>query len=288
MNRNSIMRLLIAITILGLALQGAACSEHRSSAAISEKEEARDEKGDLPEREETRQSYKLAVGATVKVSGINGPIDVETTDGDTAEVHIIRSARSRDNLDFRKITIEHTPDSLIVRGEDNDSGSGLLSWFKPSVTVRHRVTLKLPRQVDLTASGANGPVTVGEIDGQVRVKGVNGPVTLAQAASSAEISGVNGPVTATIIRVTDDGLRVSGINGPVELQFGEGLNAYVEVKGLNGRFQPELPDVVMEEKSSHRYRARIGEGGTPITISGINGSVRLSPASTKGQPAAAQ
>ena len=287
MKRNSIMRLLIAITVLGLALQGAACNEHGSKAADDGKE-ARSEKDDLPEREETRQSYKLAAGASVKVSGINGPIDVETADIDTAEVHIVRSARSRENLDYRKIIIDHTPDSLVVRGEDKNSEGGLLSWFRPSVTVRHRVTLKLPRRVDLTASGANGPVTIGEIDGQVRVSGVNGPVTLAQAESSAEISGVNGPVNATIVRIADKGMRVSGINGPVELRFNESLNADIQVKGLNGGFHPEVPDFVMEEKSPHSYRARIGEGGTPITISGINGSVRLSAASAKGQSSAAQ
>ena len=288
MKRNSIMKLFVAIAVLGFALQGVACSEHSSSAAAREKEEASGDERDLPEREETRQSYKLAAGASVKVSGVNGSIDVETADIDTAEVHIVRSARSRENLEFRKIKIEHTPDSLILEGGENDSDDdGLFSWFKPSVTVRHRVMLKLPRQVNLTANGTNGPVTIGEVAGSVRVSGVNGPVTIAQAESSAGISGVNGPVTATIIKITDDGFRVKGVNGPVELHFNESLNASIEVKSLSGNFQPELPNLVMEKKDSNSYRARIGEGGTPIIISGINGSVRLLPASLKDQPSAA-
>lgn len=287
MNSKSIIKLIIFATILGLGLQAAGCVSHRSSADESEKARSEkgdpseaNEKGDLSERDEIRQNYKLAPGAQVKVSGINGPVDVETADVDTAEVHIVRSARNREYLDYHKIIIEHSSDSLVVRADkESDSGGGLLSWFKPSIDVRHRVTLRLPRAVDLTTSGANGPVTVGEIEGRVRVSGVNGSVTLAHAESSAELSGINGRVKATIVRVSDEGLRVSGINGQVELWFGEKLDADLEVKGLNGKLTADVPDVVMEEKGSHRYRARIGEGGAPITISGVNGSVRLSPAS---------
>ena len=45
---------------------------------------------DYTEREEINQTYELAPGASVQLSVISGSVDVETTTGNTAEVHIVR------------------------------------------------------------------------------------------------------------------------------------------------------------------------------------------------------
>lgn len=51
---------------------------------------------DYSERDEINQTYQLSAGARVEVRGINGTVDIETSSGNTAEVHIVRSARSRE------------------------------------------------------------------------------------------------------------------------------------------------------------------------------------------------
>src|SRR5689334_11466089 len=67
------------------------------------------------EHDEFNQSYTLAAGARVEVRGINGTVDIETANGSTAEVHIVRSARSRDDLNYHKIIVEQTANGLVVR-----------------------------------------------------------------------------------------------------------------------------------------------------------------------------
>jgi len=121
------------------------------------------------------------------------------------------------------------------------------------------------------------------------VSGINGAVKLEQARRIAALSGINGSVEAAIAGIVEGGIRISGVNGKVELRFSEDLNADVRVDGINGGLQAELPNVTMEEKKGRgNYRARIGEGGIPITVSGVNGSVRLSPAGrTSGDNSAA-
>ena len=53
-------------------------------------------------------------------------------------------------------------------------------------------------------------------------------------------------------------------------------NADLTAKGMNGRVRSEIPEVTVDkEEYSSRYSARIGNGGAPISISGINGNVRL-------------
>ena len=44
-------------------------------------------------QEEIRQSFQLAPGARVEIKSINGSVDVEAVDSDTAEVHVVRTAR---------------------------------------------------------------------------------------------------------------------------------------------------------------------------------------------------
>ncbi len=93
---------------------------------------------DLAEKEEIRRSVELAPGSHVEIRSINGYVDVETSDTNTAEVYVVRSARKRADLDARKFIVESTPNSLIIAGE-SDRGTR-------KADVRVRVSVKLPFQ----------------------------------------------------------------------------------------------------------------------------------------------
>jgi hypothetical protein len=237
----------------------------------------RSDDSEFTEKDEVRQSYQLNSGAAVRISGINGAVDVETTSGSTAEVHIVRSARNRADLEHRKVIIEHTGASLVVRGE-KDSERRYTRGENPQ--VRQRVTLRLPRRIDFTASGINGKTTVGEVDGPVKLSGINGKVEVAQAVGYSELSGINGTVVVTIAQLGERGIRVSGVNGAVELRFSDALNADLKVTGINGSVNADMPNVVVQGTvSRNNFNARIGSGGSPIDVSGVNGRVSLMPRS---------
>jgi hypothetical protein len=123
----------------------------------------------------------------------------------------------------------------------------------------------------------NGRVAVGAIEGPIQLSGINGAVEVGQAVGYANISGINGRVKVNIVRLSERGINVNGVNGGVEIQFGEDLNADVEVTGINGRVNADVPNVtVMGKLERNNFRARIGGGGTPIIVNGINGHVKLS------------
>ena len=219
-------------------------------------------------------SFQLEPGARIEVSGINGPVEVLTIAGQTAEVHVKTTARDGADLESRKLTVRQTPTGLIVHAESSD-GFRFWRWLSGG-EVRHHVTLKVPRQVELSTSGVNGRVQIGQVAGAVRVSGINGRVEVARATDAVHVSGVNGAVTIGVGELGGEGVRVSGVNGSVEVRFGENLNADVNVNGLNGGFSVNAPNVTTEEPPNRSSRrARIGHGGTPISISGVNGSVRL-------------
>lgn len=235
-------------------------------------EAAQNKTDELNERDEMRRSVRLGAGATVEVRGINGAVQVETSETDTAEILIVRSARTRENLEHRRVSIEASEGRLVVRGEnDNERDSS-------RAEVRQRVTLRLPRRITMNVRGVNGHVTLGEIEGSVQVSGVNGRVEIRGATGAAEVSGVNGAVTLVVARLGERGLDVSGVNGDVELQLDAGTNADLSGTGVNGQIDSRLSNVAVESGLSRgTIRARIGAGGAPIRVSGINGRLIIAP-----------
>jgi DUF4097 and DUF4098 domain-containing protein YvlB len=221
---------------------------------------------DLAERDEINQNFQLSPGVRVSVSGINGPVDIVTSHSQNAEVHIVRSADNRDDLAHHRIIVEQISGGLSVHGENDHSRA----------RVRQRVLLNLPRQVDLDVSGVNGRVKVGELDGPARVHGINGRVEVGQATGFCDVSGINGAIVMTLAQLGDRGLHMSGINGGIELRFAPDVNADLEVSSINGAVYTEMPNVTMQGKwGPNNFRAKIGGGGAPISISGVNGRIKM-------------
>jgi hypothetical protein len=228
------------------------------------------------EQEEIRKTYELSPGARVEISGINGAVKIETSESKTAEVYVLRTATSKEVLGRRKITIEASSNNLSIRSEKGD-----IRFFDQffGSNPREQVTLKLPRQVALVTSGVNGAVNVGDLVGSVEVHGINGRVEIGQLVGSAEFRGINGNVSVALKQIEREGVSIGGINGNIELQLLSGINADLEAHGMNGNVRSDRPDVIVQ-KSEHgnRFSAHIGSGGASISVSGVNGNVRLTTA----------
>lgn len=230
----------------------------------------------VSKQDETRQTGRLDAGARVEVSGINGSVEVNTADTDTAEVRVVRTAEDAADLEYHKVTVELTSSCVSVHGE-NGGGRGFWRWlWGGGGPVKQEVTLTLPRRVELLTKGVNGPVRVGEVEGPVDVEGVNGRVEVAGSVGRSEVKGVNGGVKLGVARLDTRGLEVKGVNGSVEIRFREQVNADIDVKGQNGGLALNVPNVTMQERQNFsNMRARLGSGGSPIEIKGVNGQVRF-------------
>jgi hypothetical protein len=230
---------------------------------------------DLPEKEEISRVYKLAPAAVVEVLGIDGSIDAETAEAEIAEVLIVRSANKRDDLQFRKINIDHQPNRLRIK-VDNDRKS-VFSALGSTPEGRQRVILKIPRSVRFKTFGLNGNLTAGEFDGKVEVNGVNGEIKIGRSTGEASFNGINGNIDATVAKLSDEGIRITSVNGNTDLRFIGDVNATIEAAGFHGEIKPDLPNVEIQRGESNFsfYKARIGNGGVRIRINGVNGNVSL-------------
>lgn len=277
MKRIVILVLLVAIAAVAGAVRSSVGSVSELRGLVSHQNT-----GDV--RQEIRETYQLAPGARVELSGLNGAVKIETSDSKTAEVYIERTASSQEALDSRKITIEGDANSLTIRGEK--ANNGFFSRFFGS-SAGERTTLKLPREVALYAKGVNGAFVTSDINGAVEVSGINGRVQIASAVGRATFKGINGNMVVGLKKIDQDGVTLSGINGNIELQLGSDVNADFDARGMNGRLVTDLPNVSIDKSKHGTYSARIGNGGAGISAKGINGNIRFTRSGVDVTPAAA-
>ncbi|MFN0109280.1 MAG: hypothetical protein ACKVZH_10545 [Blastocatellia bacterium] len=239
---------------------------------------------DLAAKEEVRRKFKLGAESTINVNNVNGPVTVETADTDTVEVLIVRSAKTKEDLqNYRKVRIEEEGRQLNVNIE-NDRKS-LFSSLGKIPEGHQRVILKIPRKMNFSSYGVNGAVTLGEIQGRVELNNINGQIKAARLAGQTQMGNVNGGIDATFAPLIGKGLEVYEVNGNVDLRFEGQVNANLSAGNIIGRLNYDLPGVQANDDDSKRNQyedfgrgrleARIGAGGVKLRISSVNGNVNL-------------
>ena len=262
---------------------------------------------DFKERDEFNQTYQLPQGARVEISSIRGSVKITNTDSATAEVQIIRTARTRADLEYHKIEVTQTGNTLVVRGvQEPEERRGR------NIQVNHQVILKLPRSIDLSVTSVSGSLQSGDVNGQVhvssisgsanfgnvggklqvhsvsgsvevgnvgadvRLNSVSGDVGLGQVNGSLDVTSVSGGLKTALASLSPQGIHINSVSGSIEIGFKSEVNADFTAEHVSGQVYLDVPNVTRDsgEKSSN-VRARIGAGGTPITISSVSGNIRL-------------
>jgi len=262
---------------------------------------------DFQERDEINQTFQLAPGARVEVSSIRGSVEITNTDSSTAEVQVIRTAKTRADLDYHKVEVAQTANGLVVRGIQEPEDRR-----RRNVQVNHRVILKLPRRIELAVTSISGSLHSGDIDGLVNVfsisgsvnlgnvggnlqansisgdlqasnvggeahvNSVSGGVRLGQVNGALDVTSVSGSLRAALTNLSTRGIKIKSVSGSIELAFKSDINADFTAEGVSGQVYLDVPNVNREsEAKSPNVRARIGAGGTPITISSVSGNIKL-------------
>ena len=241
---------------------------------------------DLRERDEFNQSYRLAPGAEVEIESISGSVTIETADTDTAEVHVVRSAETREDLECRPMHIEHSDARLTISGNEQRRRC-------QNVQVRQQVTLRLPRRISLNVSSVSGHVNAGDLDGpasfnsisgHATVGNVRGPVSfnsisghvrVASALDAATFNSISGHVTITLSRLGARGLRAQSISGNIDLSLGDDVNADLKVESISGEVIADGARITVTKMRDSEFTGRIGAGGAPLEFFSVSGNIRL-------------
>lgn len=221
------------------------------------------------EKSEIHETYSLSPGAAVTVNDIAGPVTIETWDGTSAQVDVTWSARTREDLDRKRVVVEQSSSTLAIHTVSHPTGG----WHHAQ--VRQSVSLRLPRSVELKVWDIAGSVKIGAVDGSVKVNDVAGSLTV-ESAMSPHINDIAGSVTLSVSSLGPDGVRINDIAGRVELNVSAGADADVDIEDISGNIDVDVVNVaVLGKVERESFHGRIGNGGPRISISDIAGSVRV-------------
>jgi hypothetical protein len=221
---------------------------------------ARSESNAMRETDEIRQTFKLTPGTRVEISSIRGPVEIETSNSDTAEILITRTAKNPDDLQKDRITIDNKSGRLIIKGQvERTPGS-------ENPNVDHHAKLKLPRNINLSTSSIAGSVQLGDLNGQLEVSSVSGSVKAGAVNGSIQLSSVSGSVTLDRIAQQASLKSISG-----DLTIGQ-VGGPLDVTGVSGSV---MLDQVAQGASikSVSGSVKIGQTNDSLDITGVSGNV---------------
>ncbi|MDQ3908605.1 MAG: hypothetical protein M3268_09725 [Acidobacteriota bacterium] len=240
----------------------------RDSAQDRDRSRRDGDDNDFTERDESRQSYALAPGASVEINSVSGNLTVETAEVSEAQVEIVRTARTREDLRCRQFKIEADTSRLHIDGNDDRRECR-------NVQVRQTVNMRVPRRISFSANSVAGRVRVGEIDGAVGLSSIAGNATVALASGEATFSSIAGNVTVNLSRLGSGGVRMNSVAGNIDVGLPVGANADFTVRSITGEVIADTPDVFVRKVSSDSFEGRVGAGGAEMIFNSIAGNVRF-------------
>jgi hypothetical protein len=222
-------------------------------------------------------------GQTLEIRGVNGGIDVRPTSDSRARVQATRVGRRSDPESVRIEVVEHRGGITICavyptperaeRENECRPGGGHNSTNRNDVEVDFRV--ELPAGVLFSGHTVNGDVDVEGAGADVVAETVNGDVDV-QTTGFAEANTVNGDINCYLGATTMAGdVEFETVNGSITIEMPEGLNADVHASTVNGSIDSDFPIMVTGRMNRRTLRGTIGDGGSELRLSTVNGSIRL-------------
>jgi DUF4097 and DUF4098 domain-containing protein YvlB len=225
----------------------------------------------------------LTSGQTLEIKNINGDVRAAPSTSTEAMVTAVKTARRSNPAEVRIEAIPHAGGVTIcavypsVDGDEPnrcEPGSKSRSRTKNNDTTV-RFDVQVPVGVTFIGRTVNGGVEGDSLNGDAEGHTVNGSVRLS-TSGTASGNTVNGSLNLTMGR-TDwrDEAKFSTVNGSITLHLPAFLSANLHATTLNGEIESDFPITATGTVNRRRIDGTIGNGGQPLTLSTVNGSVKL-------------
>jgi len=227
---------------------------------------------------------RLAAGKRLEVKGVNGDVRAVLASGAEAVVNARKHAR-RSDPDEVEIKVVESEDGITIcavyptprraREENNCEPGDRWHSNTENNDVVVDFEVQVPAGVVFNGKTVNGEMSAEGLKADAHVSTVNGSVRVT-TTGLAEASTVNGSVYAQMGRAdwTDD-LEFSTVNGGITLILPGKLDTEVRASTVNGDIETDWPLMVSGRFSNRRIRGTIGAGGRALSLSTVNGEIRL-------------
>jgi hypothetical protein len=262
-------------------------------------------------REQKRVALTGMPNVTIRT--FDGSIQLRPGEGNEIFLDIERQAATAAEAKELVVNVTESGGNVLIEAKrprrSNDDWIHLGGWSSPSV----RMTLTVPRQLNLEVHTGDGAIDVSDLagrvevrtgDGPVRLQGVEGEVTVRTGDGSVVVRDVRGSVVVSTgdgsvemsgrfegLRArTGDGAisidalpgstmrgdwNVSSGDGGVMIRLPPGFNADVDAHTGDGSIATSGVSVTSppEQEERRNVRGRIGAGGAVLTVRTGDGSI---------------
>lgn len=226
---------------------------------------------------------KIATGKTIEIKGINGVIKAEPANNGQIQVKAYKHGEKNDPKQVRIEVVEHSggvtlcavyPSSDSGRPNECKPGEGGRMSVKNN-DVKVDFTVQVPSGVRFLGRNVNGGIETKSLSSDVEAYTVNGGINIT-GSGMAQAKTVNGGIQASMGATSwSHPLTFETVNGGVVVTLPTGANAEVEAETVNGTIQSDFPLTVQGKFGPKRIQGKIGNGGSPLRMTTVNGSIHL-------------
>ena len=269
------------------------------------------EEAGFEQTEVSERTHPASAIQKVSLENRNGRIHLQAWDSEEIQLRVTKRVRgwgldqTEEILKEIKVEPVHEGGTLMIRAVWPKNWR---SWGR-SISVQYEI--KLPRRMNVETTSSNGQVYASGLEGKQRYSTTNGKIQVQGSKGSLEAETVNGAIeidgaSGVLEAQTKNGsismqnirgrLQAKTMNGRVRASFSAPPDGEVALNTKNGSVRLTLPsqthaDVVartangsiatdfpltVQGEFGKNLEGKLGEGGPPIKLSTVNGSIRIS------------
>ena len=220
------------------------------------------------------QTYPLQSGGIFSLTNVNGSVHVDGWDRNEVEVRAVKTAiHNPADLDRVQISVQSDGERAAV-STHYPQGTGV------EVTVEYHI--RVPYRVQLAGvETVNGNVRVDGVSGVGTLNSINGSIEVLDSDGRFNARTTNGDVRLELKGLpAGDPMHLFTVNGSIVLSLPASAGAEIDVANRNGDFHSEFPLRTLSSYDPRRFRGQLGNGGGEISMSTVNGGIRL----VRGRP----
>jgi DUF4097 and DUF4098 domain-containing protein YvlB len=225
--------------------------------------------------EEFHQTYALTPDGRIELDNINGAVHISSWDRNEVKVDAVKSAYSKERLDEAKIEVDSDKDHISIRTKYPDHDM-TFNWGSHNNPASVEYTLTVPRTARLDEIKLiNGALDLNGLSGEVTASCINGRLEAADLSGRAHLSTINGRLEAKFDQLKGHTLELSSVNGGVDLTIPSDSMAEIEASTVSGGIDNDFGLHVSHHFVGHNLRGELGNGGTRIHLSDVNGRIEI-------------
>lgn len=230
-------------------------------------------------------NYEANENTVLKVTNINGNIEIISWDGNTVTLDAkTKSYKGNDELDKIKIDVVESDNVIDIEttflGPGNVEASTDMTIKVPTfITVDNVTTSNGKVQIsnikgNISVHSSNGEIKIVDVDGYVKARSSNGNLEIKGTTGIYDLETSNGEIYVEIFDFKDN-IKIESSNGRIRVYINPLLNANIEMSTSNGQISINGLSLDLTISEETYKSGKLGEGDNRISISTSNSDINL-------------